>query len=93
MEALNNEYMKMKTETLNNSEKEELEKLRKTVKKYYNCFNNEEDLKNEIKEKNETLMKLRAENASLEQQLKTAKSPNEAKGITDEFLKIEDPQE
>ena len=86
MEALNREYMQRKSETLNNSEKEELEKLRKTVKKYYNCFNNEEDLKNEIKGKNETLMKLRAENASLEQQLKTAKSPNEAKGITDEIF-------
>ena len=52
LEALNREYIRMKPATVNNTEKEELEKLRKTVKKYYNCFNNEEDLKNEIKEKN-----------------------------------------
>ena len=67
LESLNREYILRTPTTVNNSDKEELETLRATVKKYYNSFTNEEDKKKELKDKNEVLMSLRGKIAELEQ--------------------------
>ena len=77
-ESLNRDLLLRKPETMNNSEKEELEVLRKTVNKYYNSFTNEENMKKELKDKNEVLMSLRVKIADLEGKLKTASSSDEA---------------
>ena len=86
LEALNKEYAYGSPKTLNKTDKEELERLRATVKKYYNNFEIDEDMKNELREKNEVLMSLRAKNADLEKKLTAAESQKVVKNL-DEICK------
>ena len=86
LEAHTREYVPGSPKTLNKADKEELERLRATVKKYYNNFEIDEDMKNELKDKNEALMSLRVRNADLEQKLKAAESQKVVKNL-DEVCK------